>query len=75
MGKVQYLSITFQASHFQNELILTLTFYHPHEMFLSAYLNARVLTKTLFNQNNRSFFNVFYPPPKYTAVLFPIYPL
>lgn len=41
-----------------------LLFYHLREMFVSAYLNVRVLAS----------FNVFYPSPKCSAMFFPSYP-
>ena len=67
MGEMQYLSIQFQISCFQNEFILTLTFQLPCEtavIFIMLIEMARVSINV----------SVFCPSLKYTIILFPIYP-
>lgn len=56
-GKCSIYQVSF---NFLNEFILMLIFYHLCEMFISAYLNVSISTN----------FNVFYPSPKYTAMVF-----
>lgn len=56
-GKCSIYQVSFD---FLNEFILTLTFYHLCEMFISAYINVSISTN----------FNVFYSFP----MVFPTYP-